>query len=104
MANIFTNEIGSPANRASQRAVRNGWLASFIHVISAFAYGGFYQPTWLTGNMIEGAIFATMALTVPITMAVVGITSYKLHYKKLMQEEMDLKTETTQQEFWVAAE
>ncbi|MTI08642.1 hypothetical protein [Curvivirga aplysinae] len=102
---IFTStEIGSPANQASQRAIRNGWMASIFHVILAFSYGGFYQPTWLTGNMIEGVVFAVMALTVPITMAVIGITSYKLHYRKLMQEQTKLNDPLFQPETLVAAE
>lgn len=104
MSKLFGIEIGSPANQASQRAVRNGWIASFIHVITAFAYGGFYQPTWITGNMIEGVIFALLALTVPITMAVVGITSYKLHYRKLMQANEKSKTAVLPSEIMVAAE
>ncbi|WP_420548834.1 hypothetical protein [Curvivirga sp.] len=102
---IFTStEIGSPANQAGQRAIRNGWMASIFHVILAFSYGGFYQPTWLTGNMTEGVIFAVMALTVPITMAVVGITSYRKHYRKLMQEQVNMNAQHPHAKAWVAAE
>ncbi|MDX1739212.1 MAG: hypothetical protein R3261_13310 [Alphaproteobacteria bacterium] len=81
---IFTSsEVGSAINQAGQRGIRNGWIASFIHVILAFAWGGFYHPKWINGSMIDGAIFAALALTVPLTMAVVGIFSYHRHLKYL---------------------
>ena len=44
MKRIFDKEVGSVVNQATQRGIRNGWLASIGYIAAVLAWGGFYQP------------------------------------------------------------
>lgn len=90
---FFGKEVGSPVNQAGQRAIRNGWLASHLHIILVFAWGGFYEPRWIDGSMVTGAIFAGLALMVPVTMFITAIVSYKRHLRFLLAQEHEVSEE-----------
>ncbi|RED48159.1 hypothetical protein [Aestuariispira insulae] len=84
MGQVVTKEVGSIANQAAQRGIRNGWLASLVHIALVLMAGGFYHPAWDNGGMAAGAVFAACAMGTPLVMAVVGIASYQIHYRRLM--------------------